>query len=377
MTFVIITHVPHILEQNHYFAYAPYVREMNIWIRQANKVIIVAPQSDVAKTDIEIQYEHQNIEFVKIDSFDMLNAQSVLKAIFKIPKIGWCIFGAMHKADHIHLRCPGNIGLIGACVQILFPKKPKTAKYAGNWDSKAKQPWSYKLQKRILRSTFFTRKMQVLVYGQWESSSINIKSFFTASYHESDKTPIIRRKLEGQMHFVFVGTLVKGKNPLYALQIVEGLTQKGYNVTLSLYGEGIERDKLEHYIVENNLEHIITLKGNRVQEEVKKAYQESHFVLLPSESEGWPKAIAEGMFWGCVPVATAVSCVPFMLGYGNRGVLLEMQLEKDVMQLEAILHNQTDFDIKRNAGAEWSRGYTLDVFEEAIEKLLNGSQYNF
>jgi hypothetical protein len=31
------------------------------------------------------------------------------------------------------------------------------------------------------------------------------------------------------------------------------------------------------------------------------------------------KAIAEGMFWGCIPVGTAVSCVPFMLDEGKRG----------------------------------------------------------
>ena len=31
MKFAIITHVPHIQSQNQYFAYAPYVREMNIW----------------------------------------------------------------------------------------------------------------------------------------------------------------------------------------------------------------------------------------------------------------------------------------------------------------------------------------------------------
>ena len=61
---------------------------------------------------------------------------------------------AMKNADHIHWRCPGNMGLIGAIVQILFPKKNKTAKYAGNWDPKAKQPFTYKLQRWILSNTF-------------------------------------------------------------------------------------------------------------------------------------------------------------------------------------------------------------------------------
>jgi glycosyltransferase involved in cell wall biosynthesis len=124
------------------------------------------------------------------------------------------------------------------------------------------------------------------------------------------------------------------------------------------------------YVNQNNLEKIISLKGNQTQEMVKKAYGNSHFVILPSESEGWPKAIAEGMFWGCVPVATKVSCVPFMLDYGNRGVLLEMNLEKDVNQLEVLLQNETNYQIKSEKASDWSRKYTLDGFEDEIKKLL-------
>lgn len=370
MNFVIITHVAHIVKQNRYFAYAPYVREMNIWIKKVDEVSIVAPQSNSNKTAIDIHYEHENIEFVPVARFDVLNGLAILKTIFKTPGICWTIYFAMKKADHIHLRCPGNMGLLASLIQILFPKKTKTAKYAGNWDSKSKQPLSYKLQKWILSNTFLTRNMQVLVYGEWEGSSKNTKPFFTATYDEVDKLAMVSKDLKQQICFVFVGTLVSGKNPLYAIQLVQALYKKGDNVALTLYGEGSERNKLEQYINQNNLENIISLEGNQTQEKVRKAYEQSHFVILPSDSEGWPKAVAEGMFWGCVPLATKVSCVPFMLDYGKRGILLEMDLEKDINQLEALLQNESDFEMKSQKASDWSRKYTLDVFEEEIEKLL-------
>lgn len=370
MNFVIVTHVPHILEQNRYFAYAPYVREMNVWTKYVDKVIIVAPESKSKKTAIDIQYEHENIEFVAVASFDVLNLKSIFNTVFETPAICRRIYSAMQQADHIHLRCPGNMGLLGSIIQILFPKKIKTAKYAGNWDPKSRQPLSYKLQKWLLSNTFLTRNMQVLVYGQWEGSSKNIKPFFTATYNEIDKSPVVPRDLKQQIGFVFVGTLVAGKNPLYAIQIVEALHKKGHKVVLSFYGEGAERKKLEQYIAQNKLDNIISLEGNQTQDMVKKAYEKRHFVLLPSDSEGWPKAVAEGMFWGCVPVATPVSCVPFMLDYGNRGVLLEMNLEKDVSQLETVLKNKIDYQIMSEKAVDWSRKYTLDVFEEEIKKLL-------
>ncbi|SEA89396.1 Glycosyltransferase involved in cell wall bisynthesis [Flavobacterium gillisiae] len=370
MRFLIITHVPHCIELNLYFAYAPYVREMNVWGKYVDEFIIVAPVKDFSNAKIECQYEQPNITFLPISTFDLLSVQNGFKAFLKTPTIIWQIFKAMKRSDHIHLRCPGNIGLIGCFVQILFPQKTKTAKYAGNWDPKSKQARSYRLQKWILSNTFLTRNMQVLVYGKWEGSSKNIKPFFTATYDEADAIPLVTKEVNCSIDFVFVGTLVKGKNPLYAIQLVERLIQKGYPVQLSLYGEGSERIILENYISDKKLEKQIILEGNQSKETLKEAYKQSRFVLLPSDSEGWPKAIAEGMFWGCVPLATSVSCVPFMLDFGNRGALLDMNLEKDVMHIEAILNNQPLFDMMQKKGCDWSRKYTLDIFEEEIKKLL-------
>lgn len=370
MIFTVITHVPHIQKQNQFFGYAPYVREMNIWTKCVDDVIIVAPKINIEKRIIDMQYEHQKIEFVAVASFDILSLKSTLETVFKIPKIAMHIYNAMKKADHIHLRCPGNIGLLGCFVQILFPQKSKTAKYAGNWDPQASQPWTYSLQKWILSNTFLTRNMQVLVYGEWVGNSKNIKPFFTATYSEADKVALVPKGLKGKIDFVFVGALVKGKRPMYAIQLVELLKNKGYDVRLNVYGDGIERNCLAAYLESNKLERSIVLKGNQSKETIQNAYQRSHFVILPSASEGWPKAIAEGMFWGCVPVATAVSCVPFMLDQGNRGLLLEMDLQKDVMQIELLIQNEKHFEGKSQAASIWSRKYTMEFFEDDIKKLV-------
>ena len=371
MKFAIITHVPHIVTEDRYYAYAPYVREMNVWSKYVSELIVVAPQVAESISSIEASYEHDCIQFIPITSFDVLSLKNVLLSIFKIPSICWHIFLAMRSADHIHLRCPGNVGLLGCFIQILFPKTPKTAKYAGNWDPNSNQPWTYQMQQWILNTTFLTRNMKVLVYGEWENRSKNIKSFFTATYTESDKAPLLRLDTLTTNYFVFVGALVSGKNPLYAIQLVERLFQQGVSVCLDLYGEGSERFALETYIKNNQLESYVHLKGNQSIETIKAAYQNSHFVVLPSASEGWPKVLAEGMFWGCIPVATSVSCVPFMLDYGQRGVLITLNLEEDVAQIMTVIKNNVGFKNMRTKASDWSRTYTLDVFEVAIKELLS------
>lgn len=370
MTFCIITHVAHGNQSGEYFAYSPYVREMNIWSAYVDKIILVAPLTLEQKTTIDIAYNHQHIDFRKVSSFNFLSVKSTFITLLALPKITLEIYKAMKQADHIHLRCPGNMGLLGCLVQILFPNKPKTAKYAGNWDLKATQPVSYRLQKWILRNTLLTKNIQVLVYGEWENSTKNIKPFFTASYFEKDKKTITPRIVTGKISFVFVGTLSNGKQPLYAIQLVEQLWQNDFDVQLTIFGEGVERASLENYIAKNNLENIVFLKGNQSQDTIKEAYIKNHFVVLPSLSEGWPKVVAEGMFWGCLPIASSVSCVPNMLDNGKRGLLLEMKLTHDVDNIVAILKNNELYQEKANNAIEWSRHYTLDVFETEIKKLL-------
>ncbi|WP_348636743.1 hypothetical protein [Flavobacterium anhuiense] len=185
--FLIITSVIHTKDKNRYFGYGPYINEMNVWLKYVDQLYILAPLENRNINPIDLAYKCDVINFKRVASFSFTTLKSRILSLFKLPIIFWQIFVAMRQADHIHLRCPGNIGLIGCIVQIFFPYKNKTAKYAGNWDPKSNQPWTYKLQKRILNNSFLTRNMQVLVYGEWENQSKNIKSFFTATYLESEK----------------------------------------------------------------------------------------------------------------------------------------------------------------------------------------------
>jgi glycosyltransferase involved in cell wall biosynthesis len=89
-----------------------------------------------------------------------------------------------------------------------------------------------------------------------------------------------------------------------------------------------------------------------------------------SRSEGWPKAVSEAMWWGCVPVTTPVSCVPWMLGNGSRGELVEHDVKKISRIIESYLSDQSRFDKKSKEAMEWSREYTLESFEKEIKKLV-------
>jgi glycosyltransferase involved in cell wall biosynthesis len=278
----------------------------------------------------------------------------------------------MYRADHIHLRCPGNISLIACIAQIFFPFKKKSTKYAGNWDPNSCQPWSYRLQQAILRNTFLTRNMQVLVYGEWPNETKNIQPFISATYTEAEKQPYIKRDYSETLEFVFAGALVVGKRPLLTIQIIEALNKKGYPSRLHLFGDGPLMSELKAYVTDFGLDEQVMLYGNRDKEEVKYQLIQSHFNILPSKSEGWPKAVAEGMFFGCIPVATPVSCVSWMLGEGVRGILIEPQVELAVSKILDTLSN-SDLDVMAKAAFDWSQQYTFDRLEMDIKKVLEST----
>jgi len=370
MKLLVLSSAPLIASNEDWKAYSPYAKEMEIWARNADEILFCCPVWDnergllVSRLDFKIK----NIRLIE---FELTSFSETIRSLFAAIVNIVRIFKAMRNADHIHLRCPGNIGLLACIVQVFFPSKPKTAKYAGNWDPKSEQPVSYKLQKWILSNTFLTKNMQVLVYGEWTNQTRNIKSFFTATYTEKDKKPIIERHLQDTtIKLLFVGALSKGKRPLFAVRLAESLFNNGQDVQLKLYGEGIERETLEDYVRTHHLDSFISLMGNKSKDEIQVAYEQSHFLILPSQSEGWPKVVAEAMFWGSIPVASKVSCVPSMLGEGKRGLFLTMDLKQDTATIVDLIENPNLYKEMQDRAVGWSRKYTLDYFESEIKQLM-------
>jgi len=370
MKFAIITHTVHKIKEDSFFAYEPYVREMNLWLRNTSETKIIAPISSDRVSPIDEKYHSETISITEIPSFNFLGIKNKMVSLFKLPLILYRIYRVMHWADHIHLRCPGNVGLLGTLVQILFPSKPKTVKYAGNWDPNAVQPLSYRFQKWLVSNTFLTRNCKVLVYGEWGNQMKNIAPFFTASYKKEEIVEISKKEFEQTINFIFVGAFTKSKQPLLSVKVIEKLNKEGVNVQLDMFGNGAEFESIKKYVSVNKLDNFVVLHGNQSKKIVKRAFQKAHFLLFISKSEGWPKVVAEAMFWSCLPISSKVSCVPFMLGDGKRGALVTANVDKIVTVIQKYLSDKKLYQESIKNGKKWSQEYTLNKFELEIKKIV-------
>ncbi|WP_457910689.1 glycosyltransferase family 4 protein [Salegentibacter sp. HM20] len=309
----------------------------------------------------------------------------------------------------MHLRCPGNVGLLAVIAQVFFPKKKKTVKYAGNWDPKASQPWSYRLQKWILSNTFLSRNIKVLVYGEWPGQSRNIVPFFTASFSENDREQV-SKEFKTPYRFIYTGNLVEGKGLAEAIELIASLRARELDCRLDIYGDGKLEGSLKKLVQENRLQEFIRFHGRVRLEDLKEAYRKAHFSVLLSRSEGWPKAIAEAMWFGCVPVTSSVSCLPWMLKapsapeggtvmtrLGLRGILVpdprfmvqnsKFKIQGSTFNVQgskfkvqrftdigekvlALIENPEEYRKMSFEAQEWSQSYTLEKFENSIRKLV-------
>jgi glycosyltransferase involved in cell wall biosynthesis len=129
------------------------------------------------------------------------------------------------------------------------------------------------------------------------------------------------------------------------------------------------RTGLQQLIAEQDLGGQVFLHGNVSKDALKDYYRKAHFLVFLSRSEGWPKAVAEAMWWGCVPITTPVSCVPWMLAQGERGFLAE-DATAAVRAIVQCLTEPESYTHKAAKAAEWSRQFTLENFEEAIVQIM-------
>lgn len=370
MSFLVISHAPHFQKNGKIFSYGPLVKEMVLWEKCINRMLIFAPEVLPNDDSLNLPYQSPKTKLVSAPQIDFTSGLNRIKSLIWLPWIVFSMYLYMWKADHIHLRCPGNLALIGCFLQILFPWKKKTAKYAGNWDPASPQPITYKIQQWVVNNTWLSRNMTVMVYGTWPHSSKNVKPFFTASYFEREFEPFQKPEINQGVNLVFVGSLVPAKNPLTAIQVLDQLLHHNLKVNLVYCGEGSERSKIESFTKKHRLEEMVYLAGNVHPDVVKQVLIQSHFLIFLSDSEGWPKVVAEAMTWGCIPLTSPVSCVPEMVGYGERGILINNNPQLIALEILKLIQDPERLQNMQLQAHHWAKQFSLEKFGESLCKLV-------
>ncbi len=364
---VIVSHVIIFRHQGRLFAYAPYARELNIWADLFPEVIIASPFREGPPFPDTEMLARDNITVAPQRESGGEKLSEKIMQVISLPVLLWDLVRVIRSADAVHVRCPGNLGLLGV---ILAPRfcRCVVAKYAGQWAGFEDESLSVRLQKAVLRSRWW--KGPVTVYGEWPGQPPHVIPFFTSVLTASDvaraHVAAERRKRNNPLSILYVGRLSSAKNVDVLISAVARLPE----VRCTIVGSGPERAALLRQADALGVAGRVTFAGGVNFGEVLDYYEKSDVLVLASDTEGWPKAIAEGMAFGLVCVGSDRGLVPRMLGEGRGIVVPPKNLDALVRALSSVAGNPVESAAMAARAAAWAQKYSLEDLREALRELL-------
>jgi len=367
---VIVSHVPHYTWNASIFAYAPYAREIDVWADLFPSVTIAAPRRNAPPAKDTAALTRSNIRLAPQPETGGTQWHRKLWQLVMLPVLVFSLSRALWRADAVHVRCPGNLGLLGAVLAPLFSRR-LVAKYAGQWTPYPGEPWSFRLQRLVLRSRWW--RGPVTVYGDWGDQPEHVVAFFTsvlsASHVARAREAVRRPRPEGPLRVLFVGRLVRFKNVDRLLAALALAAERGTDLVATIAGDGPERHALEAQAARLGLSERVSFTGGLPFEGVLDLYERHDVLVLISEGEGWPKAIAEAMAFGLIAIGSDRGLVPWLLA--ERGIVVPAgDHDRLAVELEKIARSPERYRSLREAAASWAQQHSLEGLREALRDLL-------
>ena len=371
MRLAIVSHVVHYRWAGRLYAYTPYAREIEVWSDLFEDVVIAGPvRNQVPPADCA-PLERSKISIDPQPEAGGESLRGKLGLFAATPVMLWRLIRTFRTADAIHTRCPGNLGLLGTLLAPLFSRR-LISKYAGQWTSYPGEAWSARFQRWLLSSRWW--RGPVTVYGDWPAQPANVIPFFTSVLDSAQvaraRVASERKRFRQPLRVVYVGRLSASKNVDTLLEAFSATRQRGFRMQCTIVGDGPERPRLEAFSNRAGLRDDVDFVGGVNFDRVLGFLEASDVLVLASNTEGWPKAIAEAMAFGLICIGSDRGLIPQMLGEG-RGLLVP---PRDVAALRAALERVSaapdQFAEMSRRAAAWAQRFSLDELKEALRSLM-------
>ena len=371
MKLAIISHTEHYKKPDGTIVgWSPTVNEINHLLAVFEEVYHVAMLHQEEAPPSAKAYTNERIHFVPIQPSGGRTFFSKLGSIYKAPHVIKTVSKVLQKVDCFQLRTPTGIGVYLIPYLTYFTKKKGWYKYAGNWGQQD-PPLGYRLQRFMLKH----QKRKVTINGSWEDQPEQCYTFENPclTVHDVDlgERVITDKANFNKMSFCYVGRLEKEKGVERILKAFNRLTkmQKQKLGKVHLVGDGDDRAYFEDLGSSSDVDFVF--HGFQPREKVFEIYKETHVFLMPTTaSEGFPKAIAEAMNFGCIPVVSNISSIGQYIENNINGILInDVTVENVVEQIVKVL-SFTNHDYHKFVA---DRKQVVDkfTFEHYNRRILN------
>jgi glycosyltransferase involved in cell wall biosynthesis len=346
---------------------------MNVWGQLFDELIMVAPVEQGPAPAFWAPYdESTKVSLVPYRKDKGRGLKQERSSLLELPRMVYAILKAARSADAVHVRSPGSIGLISSLLVPLLGRR-MCAKYAGQWGAYPGEALSVRLQRAILRSPWW--RGPVTVYGRNPNDPKKIISFFTSSLSPENlargREAAGKRTQHRALRVLYVGRLSAAKNVDLLISAMELLIAREVPVECLIVGDGPEKTALEARVGKQNFSGAITFAGGLGFSEVLNCYEQSDVLVLMSQTEGWPKVIAESMAFGVICIGADRGMIPEMLADGRGIVIQPGDIEALAASLQEIAERPENYESMRRRASAWAGQYSLENLKDALKDLLS------
>ncbi len=372
MKLTIISHTKHFRnKEGTIVGWGPTITELNQLANDFDQITHVAMFYKGESPQSSMPYTSNKIKFVALPVLGGKTILSKLKSILLAPRVINIVSKEINKSDVFQLRAPTGIGVFLIPFLTIFVKKKGWYKYAGNW-MQNNPPFGYRLQRWMLKK----QRRKVTVNGEWKNQSNNILAFENPCLTQEDRgvgeAYCNHKNINENINYCFVGGLNNNKGIDKIIDAFKEINSDKIG-TLHIVGCGVLKSELEQ--VASRLSINIVFYGSLPKERVQEIYKNSHFIILPSLSEGFPKVIGEAMNYGCVPIVSDISCIGQYVKNGNNGFLIDPitieEIKKEIRKSLTITNKEFKDYISKNYNLAYK--FTYDYY---LERIKNIFKYN-
>lgn len=313
-----------------------------------------------------VKYDSPNVTFVPLRPAGgetlwqkllvVLRAYSNLKVIRK----------HISKADAVQLRLPTGMGVyllpwIAWTVKRTFKL---WVKYAGNW-AHPSPPLSYRFQRWFLTKNL--QKSKVTINGSWPGQPGHCLTFENPCLTDEELTTgrevAEKKDFSAPLKVLFVGRIENAKGVDKLLLMIKGLSIPGRIDSVVFAGDGdIQAFNQKEW--QGSVP--VTFLGAVSRPRLNELYSESHILILPSASEGFPKVVAEASAFGCVPMVSNVSSLGQYINSSNGHLFTSLDPEKMVNEFEMIVSEPASLKERSQNAVVLAERFTYTYYSRRI-----------
>lgn len=182
-----------------------------------------------------------------------------------------------------------------------------------------------------------------------------------------------RRGWELPLRLLFVGTLQDVHKGIFRLPpILAACRARQLPVTLTVIGDGEDRQRLAQRFTEAGVADLVTMTGCQPPSTIDAAMRAHHLLLSPTNMEGMPLVVLEAQANGCVAITTSLPGITDVaIIDGVTGRLVEVgNIDQFVDQIAAMLAPDVWLRHSKAAIAHTRQHFAVEAMGQQYERLL-------